>query len=67
MGAGYFHAVMWCLFEYVPTGRIPKVLVVKGGIRIIYEQMMRVAETNLTDTSMCHTGLLPDRFSNRKT
>lgn len=28
--------------------------------------MMRLAETNLTDTSMCHLGLSPDPFSNCK-
>lgn len=26
---------------------------------------MRLAETNLTDTSKCHPGLSPDPFSNR--
>lgn len=29
--------------------------------------MMSLAEANLTDTSMCYPGLLPDPFSNRKT
>lgn len=39
----------------------------QSRIRIKYDHMMRLAETDLTDTSMCHPGLLPDPFSNRKT
>ena len=35
-------------------------------IRIKYDHMMRQAETYLTDTSMCHPGMTPDLFSNRK-
>lgn len=34
----------------------------QNRIRIKYDHMMRLAETNLTDNSMCHPGLTPDPF-----